>query len=505
MLACKLYEQLRREAAAIKIQKSFRCFVAWKSYSTLRHSAITLQTGMRAMVARDEFRFRKQTKASIKIQASRETGALKEAKDKLEKKVEELTWRLQFEKRLRTELEETKAQETAKLQEALQSMQKQVDEANARVIQEQEAARKAIEEAPPVIKETPVIVQDTEKLNALIADVENLKDMSVAVASPKEPESEEKPQKSLNEKQQENQDLLIKCISQDLGFSGGKPVAACVVYKCLLHWRSFEVERTSVFDRIIQTVASSIEVADNNDVLAYWLCNTATLLMLLQQTLKASGAASLTPQRRRSSSASLFGRMSQSAGLSFLNGRVLGRLDDLRQVEAKYPALLFKQQLTAFLEKIYGLIRDNLKKEISPLLGLCIQAPRTSRGSLVKGRSQANAAAQQALIAHWQSIVKRLDNYLKMMKANYVPPFLVRKVFTQIFSFINVQLFNSLLLRRECCSFSNGEYVKSGLGELEQWCCYATEEYVGSAWDELKHIRQAVGFLVRIGLIVLEI
>nr|GMD50605.1 myosin-17-like [Ipomoea batatas] len=498
MLACKLYEQSRREAAAIKIQKSFRCFVAWKSYSTLRHSAITLQTSMRAMVARDEFRFRKQTKASIEIQAARETGALKEAKDKLEKKVEELTWQLRFEKRLRTELAETKAQEIAKLQEALHSMQKQVEEANARVIQEQEAARKAIEEAPPVIKETPTIVQETEKLNAVIALLESLTDMSVEVASPKEPESEEKPQKSLNEKQQENQDLLIKCISQDLGFSEGKPVAACVVYKCLLHWRSFEVERTSVFDFIIQIVASSIEVEDNNDVLAYWLCNTATLLLWLQ-TLKVSGAASLTPQQRRSSSASLFGRMSQSAGLSFLNGHVLGRLD-----EAKYHALavlLFKQQLTAFLKKIYGLIRDNLKKEISPLLGLCIQAPR----SLVKGRSQANAAAQQALIAHWQSIVKRLDNYLKMMKANYVLPYLVQKVFTQIFSFINIQLFNSLLMLRECCSFSNGEYVKSGLGELEHWCCYATEEYVGSAWDELKLIREAVGFLVRIGLIVLQI
>lgn len=52
---------------------------------------------------------------------------------------------------------------------------------------------------------------------------------------------------------------------------------------------------------------------------------------------------------------------------------MLGRLEDVRQVEAKYPALLFKQQLTAFLEKIYGMIRDNLKKEISPLIGLCIQ------------------------------------------------------------------------------------------------------------------------------------
>ncbi|KAJ0987034.1 hypothetical protein J5N97_005390 [Dioscorea zingiberensis] len=44
-------------------------------------------------------------------------SALKEAKDKLEKTVEEeLTWRLQLEKRLRTDLEESKGQEIAKLQ-----------------------------------------------------------------------------------------------------------------------------------------------------------------------------------------------------------------------------------------------------------------------------------------------------------------------------------------------------------------------------------------------------
>lgn len=34
----------------------------------------------------------------------------------------------------------------------------------------------------------------------------------------------------------------------------------------------------------------------------------------------------------------------------------------------------------------------------------------------------------------------------------------------------------SLLLRRECCSFSNGEYVKAGLAELEHWCYKATDE-----------------------------
>ena len=53
-------------------------------------------------------------------------------------------------------------------------MQIQVEEANARVIKEQEAARKAIEDAPPVIKETPVVVQDTTKIDALTAEVESL-------------------------------------------------------------------------------------------------------------------------------------------------------------------------------------------------------------------------------------------------------------------------------------------------------------------------------------------
>ncbi|GAY63980.1 hypothetical protein CUMW_230010 [Citrus unshiu] len=645
-LACRVFDSMKKEAAAVKIQKHIRRYDARTAYKRLHVSTLVLQTGLRTMAARKEFRFRKQTKAAIIIQArwrchkatayykrlkrgsikaqtrwrgriarrelrklkmaARETGALKEAKDKLQKTVEDLTWRIQLEKRLRTDLEEAKAQEVTKLQNSLQEMQAKLDEANASLVKEREASKKAIEEAPPVVKEKEVLVEDTKKIESLTAEIEGLKtalesekkradeterkskeaqetseekqkkldetekkviqlqesltrleeklanlesenqvlrQQAVSIAPNKflsgrsrsiiqrgadsghipgdakstldlhsssinhrDPlEIEEKPQKSLNEKQQENQELLIRCIAQHLGFAGNRPIAACIIYKCLLQWRSFEVERTSVFDRIIQTIGNAIETQDNNDILAYWLSNASTLLLLLQRTLKASGAAGMAPQRRRSSSATLFGRMTQSfrgtpqgVNLSLINGGVNGGVDTLRQVEAKYPALLFKQQLTAYVEKIYGMIRDNLKKEISPLLGLCIQAPRTSRASLVKGssRSVANSAAQQALIAHWQGIVKSLGNFLNTLKANHVPPFLVRKVFTQIFSFINVQLFNSLLLRRECCSFSNGEYVKAGLAELEHWCYKATDEYAGSAWDELKHIRQAIGFLV---------
>lgn len=63
------------------------------------------------------------------------------------------------------DLEEAKAQEIVKLQSTLREMQEQLDEAHAAIIREKEAARIAIEQAPPVIKEVPVV--DNTKLELL--------------------------------------------------------------------------------------------------------------------------------------------------------------------------------------------------------------------------------------------------------------------------------------------------------------------------------------------------
>jgi len=369
-LACKQYDNMRREAAAIKVQKNQRRHQARRSYKLQYASVLVVQTALRAMAARNEFRFKKQSKAAVTIQAryrchrahsyhrklkcaaivsqcrwrgriarkelkklkmeARETGALKEAKDKLEKKVEELTWRVQLEKRLRTDLEEAKAQELSKLQSSMETLQAKLEEANTMLVKEREAA-KTIVEAPPVVQETQVVIQDTEKIDSLTTEVQELKislqsekqraddlekkrseeeraneekqkrleeteikmrqfqdylrrleeklanvesenkvlrQQAVSMApskilsgrsksnlqrssenvqvssndpkiilesnntsSPKkEYDIDDKPQKSLNEKQQENQDLLIRCIAQHLGYAGNRPVAACIIY-----------------------------------------------------------------------------------------------------------------------------------------------------------------------------------------------------------------------------------------------------------------------------------
>ena len=94
------------------------------------------------------------------------------------------------------------------------------------------------------------------------------------------------------------------------------------------------------------------------------------------------------------------------------------------------------------------------------------------------------------LSPHWGNILSVFDKLLQTLQDNHVPPFLVKKLFQQLFSFVNVQLFNQLLLRRECCSFMNGEYVKTGLAEVENWIHTAGKEWVGESWDELRYIRQ---------------
>jgi myosin-5 len=69
--------------------------------------------------------------------------------------------------------------------------------------------------------------------------------------------------KSAAERQIMNVDALIDCVKDNIGFSNGKPVAAFTIYKCLLHWKCFESEKTNVFDRLIQMIGSAIEVIGN--------------------------------------------------------------------------------------------------------------------------------------------------------------------------------------------------------------------------------------------------
>lgn len=59
---------MKREAASIRIQKHARALAARRTYTKLQGAAVVIQTGLRAMAARNEFRHRKQNKGATIIQ-----------------------------------------------------------------------------------------------------------------------------------------------------------------------------------------------------------------------------------------------------------------------------------------------------------------------------------------------------------------------------------------------------------------------------------------------------
>nr|XP_043611344.1 myosin-14-like [Erigeron canadensis] len=552
------YERRRRERACLKIQRNARMHRERNTYRLLSSSIISIQKGMRGMAARKAYNYKRQTKAAIGIQsrcrrhlalrrylkmkkvaiyaqsvvkkdlarielgrlkkAARDTSSLQDAKSKLEKEAKQLAMQLQEEERMRAEMEETKSKENAKLQSAIEEMEVQFEETKELL----EAAKKEMEQ---------VVVAGNEKIETLTIDNEKLKDVlnsleqEIGETQNKYEEtsklSEERlkqamdgelriidlklEMQSLQEKiadmeaedqilrQKERQssspskkfdsnltqstigrerelvDTLMEVATEDLGFSQGKPIVTYVIYKSLLHNKAFEEEITTIFDRIIYLMGSAIEKKEDIKHMAYWLSVTSTLLFLIQRTLSPSPPKPPPPT-------SLFGRMTQGF-------RSASIISIVQHVEAKYPAVLFKKQLATYVEKLYGSIRNNLKKDLSQLLSSCIQAPIISDGKSFPAE-------------YWDSIIERLNDLLETLKECQVPSVIIQKIFSQAFSSINVQLFNSICQFKECCTFPNGEYVKAGLAKLELWCSQATIEYADSSSDELNHVRQAVGFLV---------
>lgn len=67
-LAREVFEGLRREASSLMIQRNLRMHLCRKAYKEKYSSAVSIQTGMRGMAARDELRFRRRSKAAIIIQ-----------------------------------------------------------------------------------------------------------------------------------------------------------------------------------------------------------------------------------------------------------------------------------------------------------------------------------------------------------------------------------------------------------------------------------------------------
>ncbi|WVY91374.1 hypothetical protein V8G54_036888 [Vigna mungo] len=443
--ARKIYAAKRETAAAISIQKYIRMWLTRHAHLKLYFSAIIIQSHVRGFVTRQRFLHAKEHSAATFVQAywrmskvrssflryqtsivaiqclwrcrqakrelrrlkqeANEAGALRLAKNKLEKQMEDLTWRLHLEKKIRVSNEEAKKIEISKLQKMLDALNLELDAAKLAKINEcnknavlQNQLELSVKEKSALKREL-VAVDELRKENALLKvsldaferkyktlelelmdaqkgrdeTMEKLREFeqkcsqleqnektleeklkslenenhvlrqkalstpfkssrsgfaksvsekfSTAITSHTDRKtifesptptkliapltvglSDSRRSKLTAEKHQDNYEFLSKCIKENLGFKNGKPIAARIIYKCLLHWHSFENERTAIFDSIIEGINEVLKVREDDIILPYWLSNTSALLCLLQRNLRSNGFLTATAQRYPGSS-----------------------------------------------------------------------------------------------------------------------------------------------------------------------------------------------------------
>ncbi|CAB4292501.1 unnamed protein product [Prunus armeniaca] len=269
---------------AVVIQSQCRKYLARARYLRMKKAAIATQCGWRRVVARKELR-------KLKM-AAKDAGALQEAKNKLEKEVEELTWRLQLEKRMRFvdavaiswlsesigrrqrkqlrasvkaaseqvpvvlelpvvdhEIVTKLTAENEQLKALVDSLEKKIDETEKKFEEtsrlSEERFKQATEAESKIIKLKTAMQRLEEKLSDMETEDQILRQQALKISTSMKM-SEHLAEQQLSPWEMvimTSVDALMNCLTSNVGFSEGKPVAAITIYKCLLHWRSFEAEK----------------------------------------------------------------------------------------------------------------------------------------------------------------------------------------------------------------------------------------------------------------------
>ncbi len=67
------------------------------------------------------------------------------------------------------------------------------------------------------------------------------------------------------------------------------------------------------------------------------------------------------------------------------------------------------------------------------------------------------------------SLIKKLNEFLTILKSHGVDPEIINQIFRQLFYFIGANTFNNLILRKEMCNWSKGINIRYNISQLEQW------------------------------------
>ncbi|EIE22795.1 hypothetical protein COCSUDRAFT_47698 [Coccomyxa subellipsoidea C-169] len=248
----------------------------------------------------------------------------------------------------------------------------------------------------------------------------------------------------------------------------GMPVAAWLLGECLLHWavrwRPAEVDVAAL--RLRDSILTSAET-EGLTYQGYWLSTTLALGAFLK--VRSIGK--------------------RDCGNLFKLG------DDMIQFGGLH-ALLAASVSDMLPVNVSILLSDDAKR-----LARAATAKMSSSG--IHAYDEMAAASTKSfeglMNSPWKGLLGGLSNVLETLKGEGAPPPACRAVVHAALRYVDAELLNALMLRRDACSISAVKALQSGLADIRAWVSYMGAAWCGEVADAeaaLEHSSQAVRYLL---------
>ena len=104
-------------------------------------------------------------------------------------------------------------------------------------------------------------------------------------------------------------------------------------------------------------------------------------------------------------------------------------------------------------------------------------SPASSAPSPSASPADVELAHMGAAERHWRALLGGIANIVEVLRSQSVPPAAIRAVVWATLRYIDCELLNALLLRRDCCSVSAAKALQTGLTALQD-----VRSFVGAEW-----------------------
>ncbi|KAK9796643.1 hypothetical protein WJX73_007169 [Symbiochloris irregularis] len=242
----------------------------------------------------------------------------------------------------------------------------------------------------------------------------------------------------------------------------GMPTAAWILGECLLRWASVwkptEVEAAAT--RVRDNVLSTAE-AEGLTYQAYWLSATLAL-----------GA--------------------------FLKVRSIGKRDYAGLFKLGDEMIQFAPLHSLLASSVADMVPVNTSILMSE------DAKRQARTNaygdgLSSTQRKGGKSFEDLMTSPWKGLLGGLSNVLETLKGEGLPPSACRAVVHGCLRYVDAELLNALMLRRETCSISAIKALQAGVADMRAWVAYMGPQLCGDAADAdqaLEHSLQASRYLL---------